>query len=61
VGVNGALSAEDNYCLVDGQIYLPKDWVDKRNCIEAVIPEEKIVFKTRSEIALDIVKTLRSQ
>jgi len=54
VGVYGALSAGENYCLVDGLLYSPKDYVDKRErCLEAGIPEEKIVFKTKSEIALD--------
>ena len=62
VGVYGVLSAGENYCLVDGQLYLPKDWTDDRErCLEAGIPEENIVFKTKSQIALDIVKSLRSQ
>lgn len=62
VGVYAALSAKDYYCLVDGRIYLPEDWTkDKARCLRAGIPEENIVFKTKPEIALDIVKSLRSQ
>jgi len=62
VAVYGALSTGKYYCLVDGQLYLPKEWADdKERCLKAGIPEEKIVLRTKPEIALGIVKSLRQQ
>jgi SRSO17 transposase len=60
VGVYAALCANQYYSLVDSRLYLPKDWTeDKARCLEAGIPEERIIFKTKPELALEIVKSLR--
>lgn len=62
VGVYAALSAKNYYCLVDSRLYLPKAWTDdKDRCLQAGVPEEKIIFKTKPEIALEMVKSLRER
>ena len=43
--------------MVDARLYLPKDWCDNpRRCDEAGIPEENRVFKTKLELAEDIIR-----
>ena len=57
VAVYGALSADTQYCLIDAKLYLPKDWAeDKERCVTAGIPDSKCKFKTKLELALDMVK-----
>jgi SRSO17 transposase len=62
VGVYAALTTDGYYSLVDSRLYLPKEWTDDpTRCIEAGIPEENIVFKTKQELALEMVVSLRKQ
>lgn len=62
VAVYGALSADTQYCLIDAKLYLPKDWTeDKERCKAAGIPESKCEFKTKLELALDMVKEQKSR
>ena len=43
--------------LIDERLYLPKSWTaDPQRCEKAGIPEEKRTFKTKLELALDMVK-----
>jgi SRSO17 transposase len=57
VAVLGALSNGDFASMVDARLYLPQDWCeDADRCEEAGIPESERVFKTKWEIALDMVK-----
>jgi SRSO17 transposase len=50
------LSNGDFASMVDARLYLPKDWCDNQSCCdEAGIPEEDWVFKTKLELAEDII------
>lgn len=58
------LSLVHDYCttLIDYRLYLPKSWTDdSERCLEAGIPEKYMVFKTKSEQALDMVAAKRAQ
>ncbi len=57
VAVFGCLCSDKYASLVDARLYLPKSWCDDyKRCEEAGIPREKIIFKTKPELAMDIVK-----
>jgi SRSO17 transposase len=57
VAVFACLSNGDFASMVDARLYLPKDWCDNpRRCDEAGIPEEDRVFKTKLELAEDIIR-----
>lgn len=57
VGVFLAYTTRTQTCLIARNIYLPKDWVeDPERCFDAGIPLEKQVFKTKPELALDLIK-----
>lgn len=56
VAVVACLNTSDFASMVDARLYLPEDWVsDQLRCDEAGIPEEYRVFKTKIEIAYDII------
>jgi SRSO17 transposase len=56
VGVFLALASGNRATLIDEQLYLPKEWIDApMRCLEAGIPEDKIVFKTKQEQALEMI------
>jgi SRSO17 transposase len=41
---------------IDCRLYLPKIWTDdKKRCLKAKIPTDKIVFQTKHEQALEMV------
>jgi SRSO17 transposase len=56
IAVYAALSA-DKYCgLVDVELYLPLEWVsDKKRCKAAGVPDTAIKYKTKLELALEII------
>jgi len=57
VAVFACLSNEDFASMVDARLYLPLDWCnDPVRCSEAGIPNENRVFKTRLELAVEIIK-----
>lgn len=57
VAVFACLCNKKYAALVDTRLYLPKSWIrDKARCQEAGIPHEEQVFKTKTELALDIIK-----
>lgn len=57
VAVFGCLCNGKYASLVDGRLYLPKSWTtDKQRCDEAGIPIEERCFKTKPELAIDIIK-----
>ena len=61
VGVFSSLVRGSLAALVDGRLYVPKDWTDDSDrCRNAGIPKE-IVFKSKSQLALDSVQHLRSR
>jgi len=56
VGVYIALASGKRATLIDEQLYLPQSWVDDpARCRKAGIPDEKIVFKTKPEHALEMI------
>ena len=56
VAVYAALCA-DKYCsLIDGRLYLPQEWTsDKSRCKAAGIPKTEIKYKTKLELALEMI------
>jgi SRSO17 transposase len=62
VGVFGALGNGDRVTLIDARLYLPAHWCeDVSRCKKADIPDSFRPFKTKSELALDIVTHQRQQ
>ena len=60
VGVFGALGRQDKVSIVDSRLYLPKEWTDDTpRCNAAKIPRSSQEFKTKIDIALDIVRHAR--
>ncbi|MBN1184984.1 MAG: IS701 family transposase [Bacteroidales bacterium] len=56
VCVIACLSNGDHASMVDARLYLPKNWVEEPDrCREAGIPESNRVFKTKLELAYDIL------
>jgi len=61
VGVFAALVHGSSATLIDERLYLPKEWTDDRlRCNRAGVPDD-IEFKTKSQLALDIVRHARFQ
>lgn len=57
VAVYGCLCNGKYASLVDARLYLPKSWTDnKERCDQAKIPLDYREFKTKPELALDIIK-----
>jgi SRSO17 transposase len=61
VGVFAALCNGSDASLINARLYLPEEWTnDPERCCKAGVPEEYLSFKTKDEIALDIVRHARS-
>jgi len=61
VGVFASLVRGSSAALIDGRLYLPKEWTDDRKrCRKAGVPDDA-EFKTKSQLALEIVHHARSQ
>lgn len=61
VSVLACLSNGDFASLVDARLYLPQSWTeDKQRCQQAGIPEQAQVFKTKTELAFDIIRHQKS-
>jgi SRSO17 transposase len=57
VAVFGCLCNGKHASLVDCRLYLPTSWTtDSERCKEADIPVEERIFKTKQELAADIIK-----
>ena len=57
VAVYGGLSTQNYYGLIDAALYLPSEWTeDAARCKKAGIPQEFRAYKTKPELAVDIVK-----
>lgn len=62
VAVFGALGNGRFAIPVDVRLYLPKSWIeDPKRCEEAGIPEADRTFRTKEELALDIVVKARQR
>lgn len=56
VAVFAALCNGNYVTPTDVRLYLPREWTnDKQRCLNAKIPEEDIQFKTKEQLALDMV------
>lgn len=59
VGVFGALCRGDKVGLVASRLYLPKEWTnDSARCNEAGIPKDEQHYRTKPELAIEIIKDL---
>jgi SRSO17 transposase len=59
VGVFAALCNGAQVGLVQGRLYLPQAWVDdKERCTKAGIPEAEQLYRTKPQLAVEIIKTL---
>ena len=59
VGVFAALCKADKVGLVGGRLYLPKEWTnDPQRCNEAKIPQNEQHYRTKPEVAIELVKDL---
>jgi SRSO17 transposase len=60
VAVFGVLAKGRFATAIDTRLYLPKEWTDDRQrCGKAGIPESEQVFKTKNQLALEIVEQAR--
>src|SRR5258708_10306819 len=60
VAVFGVLAKGHFATAIDTRLYLPKEWTDdQQRCAKAGIPESERVFKTKNELALEIVEQSR--
>ena len=62
VGVFTALGCGDEVSLINERLYLPKGWVDDPvRCNVAGIPENERIFRTKAELALEMIQEARRQ
>jgi len=60
VAVAGVLSAGDRAMLVDMELFLPEEWTnDPARCRKVRVPEERLAYRTKPELALEIVRRQR--
>lgn len=61
VGVFAGLTDGTQVGLVQGRLYLPKEWTnDKARCDAAKIPPLEQIYRTKPELSVEILKTLAS-
>lgn len=62
VGVFASLCDGKQVGLLQGRLYLPQEWVDNpKRCDKAGIPKSEQVYRTKPQLAVEILKTLPSQ
>lgn len=60
VGVFAALGRRDRVALIDARLYLPKEWTESpERCKKADIPIEHQAYRSKIELALEIVRNAR--
>jgi SRSO17 transposase len=60
VGVFGAIGRGDRVCLVDARLYLPQECAcDSSRCDEANIPKAEQVYRTKLELAQEVISNAR--
>ena len=60
VGVFAALACEGEVTLTDARLYLPKAWAeDPQRCQRAKIPEEERQYRSKPQLALEMVRHAR--
>lgn len=61
VAVYATLTGENHYGLIDTELFLPESWTDdKHRCKKAGVPNKRLQFKSKLELALDILKRQRA-
>ncbi len=56
IGVYASLVHKEDFSLINSRIYLPKEWTsDPARCEKAGIPPEQCSFKTKPQLALEMV------
>lgn len=61
IGVFASLCNGEQVGLLQGRLYLPHEWVnDKKRCNKAGIPPTEQIYRTKPELAVEILKTLPS-
>lgn len=61
VGVFGALGKGDRVALIDARLYLPQSWTeDAKRCAKADVPSACRRYRSKIDIALDIVRRARA-
>ncbi len=61
VGIYGALCCVDQAVLVDTRLFLPMSWTnDPDRCLEAGVPEDRLEYRKKTELALDLVQSARA-
>lgn len=56
VAVFACLGQGQYATLIDTRLYLPKEWVqDPQRCLKAGVPEQAIVYKSKAELAFEMV------
>ena len=62
VAVVSALTQGDDVAMVDTRLYLPKSWAaDSKRCNKAGIPAEAQSYKTKPELALEMINGMGDQ
>jgi SRSO17 transposase len=62
VGVFAALCNGEQVGLLQGRLYLPQEWVDDQvRCTKAGVPEAEQIYRTKPELAVEILKSLPAQ
>lgn len=62
VGVYGVLCNGKKFAPVDCRLYLPKEWTDDpQRCLEAGAPQEEIQFRTKDQLAIEIIEHARKE
>lgn len=57
VAVYCSLTNDQNATLIDEALFLPQNWIDdKERCEKAGIPADKRTFKTKPQLALEMIK-----
>lgn len=60
VGVFAALAHGETASLVDAELFLTEEWAaDTGRCIDAGIPEDPRVYRSKAEIALGMIRRAR--
>jgi SRSO17 transposase len=60
VGVFAGLGCGGDITLTDERLYLPQEWIDSpRRCDRAGIPQEERIFRTKAQLALEMIRHAR--
>jgi SRSO17 transposase len=62
VGVFAGLGCDGDITLTDERLYLPQEWIDApRRCDRAGIPEKERIFRSKAQLALEMIRHARKQ